>query len=371
MKRKAVSLIMAMTMALSLTACGGSSGGNTTVLKNPAQPETQAAADTKAADENVQPQGGSSDAKEYKVGIVQYVDDASLNQIRKAIEDELTAKGSELGVTFNFADYTHNGQADATVLNQIATDLVADQVDVIIPIATPAAMIMQNATEDNKIPVVFSAVSDPEGAGLVSSNDAPGANITGTSDAIDTEAIMNLIMAANPDAKKIGLLYDKSQAGSIQSIADAKAYCDAKGLTYVEKTGTTSAEVQAAADALVAEQVDAVFTPQDNTIMTAELAIFEKFTDAKIPHYTGADSFALNGAFCGYGVNYENLGTVTADMAIDILVNGADVSTMAVKTLSDGIITINTETAAAIGIDYSVFEGMGSKIVEITTAKEF
>lgn len=91
MKRKAVSLIMAMTMALSLTACGGSSDGNTTVLKNPAQPETQAAADTKAADENAQPQGGSSDAKEYKVGIVQYVDDASLNQIRKAIEDELAA----------------------------------------------------------------------------------------------------------------------------------------------------------------------------------------------------------------------------------------------------------------------------------------
>ena len=139
----------------------------------------------------------------------------------------------------------------------------------------------------------------------------------------------------------------------------------------MEKTGTTSAEVQAAADALVAEQVDAVFTPQDNTIMTAELAIFEKFIDAKIPHYTGADSFALNGAFCGFGVNYENLGTVTADMAVDVLVNGADTSTMAVKTLSDGIITINTETAEAIGIDYSVLEGMGSELIEIVTAQEF
>lgn len=307
----------------------------------------------------------------YKVGIVQYVDDASLNQIEAAIEAELDAKAKELGVTFSYKDYTHNGQADSTVLNQIATDLIADEVDVIISIATPAAMIMQNATEDNQIPVVFSAVSDPEGAGLVASNDAPGANITGTSDAIDTEAIMNLIVTANPETDKIGLLYDKSQAGSIKSIEDAKAYCDAKGITYIEKTGTTTAEVQAAADALVAEAVDAVFTPQDNTIMTAELAIFEKFTEAGIPHYTGADSFALNGAFCGYGVNYENLGTVTADMAVDVLVNGAKPESMPVKTLSDGIITINTETAEAIGIDYSVLESLGSKLVEITTAEEF
>lgn len=307
----------------------------------------------------------------YKVGIVQYVDDASLNQIEAAIEAELDAKSEELGVTFSYKDYTHNGQADSTVLNQIAADLVADEVDVIIPIATPAAMIMQNATEDNQIPVVFSAVSDPVGAGLVTSNEAPGANITGTSDAIDTEAIMNLIVTVNPNTTKIGLLYDKSQAGSIQSIADAKEYCDEHNISYVEKTGTTSAEVQAAADALVAERVDAVFTPQDNTIMTSELAIFEKFSEAKIPHYTGADSFALNGAFCGYGVNYTNLGTVTADMAVDVLTNGADTATTAVKTLADGIITINTETAEALGIDYSVLESLGSQIVETVTAKEF
>lgn len=313
----------------------------------------------------------SDGAAVYKVGIVQYVDDASLNQIEAAIEAELDAKSEELGVVFSYKDYTHNGQADSTVLNQIAADLVADEVDVIIPIATPAAMIIQNATEDNQIPVVFSAVSDPEGAGLVVSNEAPGANITGTSDAIDTEAIMNMIVTVNPAITKIGLLYDKSQAGSIQSIADAKAYCDAHQISYVEKTGTTSAEVQAAADALVAEGVEAVFTPQDNTIMTSELAIFEKFSEAKIPHYTGADSFALNGAFCGYGVNYANLGTVTADMAVDVLINGADTATTPVKTLDDGIITINTETAQTLGIDYKILGNSDSALVETVTAKEF
>ena len=314
---------------------------------------------------------GTSNDTVYKVGIVQYVDDASLNQIEKAIQAELDAKGVEYGVTFDYQDYTFNGQADQSILMQIAADLIADEVDIIIPIATPTAVVMQSATEENQIPIVFSAVSDPVGAGLVATNEAPGANITGTSDAIDTEAIMNIIVTANPDTAKIGLLYDKSQASSLGSIADAKAYCEANNIAYVEKTGTTVAEIQAAADALVAEGVDAVFTPQDNTVMTAELAIFEKFTEAGIPHYTGADSFALNGAFLGFGVNYENLGTKTADMAVEILVNGAKPAEMAVQTLADGIITVNTETAEAVGIDYSVFKDLCSELIETVTAEEF
>ena len=342
MKRKVMAIGLTMAMAVAgMCGCG------------------------KAAD------SGTSNDTVYKVGIVQYVDDASLNQIEKAIQAELDAKGAEYGVTFDYQDYTFNGQADQSILMQIAADLIADEVDIIIPIATPTAVVMQSATEENQIPIVFSAVSDPVGAGLVAANEAPGANITGTSDAIDTDAIMNLIVTANPDTAKIGLLYDKSQASSLGSIEDAKAYCEANNIAYVEKTGTTVAEIQAAADALVAEGVDAVFTPQDNTVMTAELAIFEKFTEAGIPHYTGADSFALNGAFLGFGVNYENLGTKTADMAVEILVNGAKPAEMAVQTLADGIITVNTETAEAVGIDYSVFKDLCSELIETVTAEEF
>ena len=342
MKRKVMAIGLTMAMAVAgMCGCG------------------------KAAD------SGTSNDTVYKVGIVQYVDDASLNQIEKAIQAELDAKGVEYGVTFDYQDYTFNGQADQSILMQIAADLIADEVDIIIPIATPTAVVIQSATEENQIPIVFSAVSDPVGAGLVATNEAPGANITGTSDAIDTEAIMNIIVTANPDTAKIGLLYDKSQASSLGSIEDAKAYCEANNIAYVEKTGTTVAEIQAAADALVAEGVDAVFTPQDNTVMTAELAIFEKFTEAGIPHYTGADSFALNGAFLGFGVNYENLGTKTADMAVEILVNGAKPAEMAVQTLADGIITVNTETAEAVGIDYSVFKDLCSELIETVTAEEF
>ena len=204
MKKKAVSLVMAVVMTAALAGCGSSNGAGTQEPQQGGQTPAQTQEQADAAEKTQPAQAG--DGTVYKVGIVQYVDDASLNQIEKAIEAQLNAKGAELGVTFDFADYTHNGQADSSVLNQIATDLVADEVDVIIPIATPAAMIMQNATEDNQIPVIFSAVSDPVGAGLVASNDAPGANITGTSDAIDTEAIFGLIMAGNPDTKKVGLL---------------------------------------------------------------------------------------------------------------------------------------------------------------------
>ena len=246
------------------------------------------------------------------------------------------------------------------------TELVSDGVDIIIPIATPTALIAQSVTEDNQIPVVFSAVTDPVSAGLVASMDAPGANITGT-----TDAIMKLILKANSKTKKLGLLYDKSQDSSKQAIADAKKFCKENGISVVEKTGTTNDEVALAADALVAAKVDAVFTPTDNTIMKAELAIYEKFVNAKIPHYTGADSFALNGAFAGYGVNYKELGVETADMVADILVNGAKPGEMAIKTLNNGIATVNTETAEQIGLDYSGFKDMCEKVVETKTAKEF
>ncbi|MCC8015387.1 MAG: ABC transporter substrate-binding protein [Eubacterium sp.] len=353
--KKALAVILSLSMALSMAACGGT---------QTEEPEAEA-----SAEEDVDSE--TSEGAVFKVGIVQYVDDASLNQIEKAIEEELNAKGEELGVTFDFADTTYNGQADSTTLNQIAADLVAEQVDVIIPIATPAAMIMQAATENDPIPVVFSAVTDPVSAGLVESLEAPGSNITGTSDALDTEAVFNLIVAANPEISKVGLLYDNSQDSSKKAIEEAKAFCEENGIEVVEKTGTTNDEVMLAADALAAAGVEAVFTPTDNTIMTAELAIYEKFIEAGIPHYTGADSFALNGAFLGYGVNYAELGTATADMAVDILVNGADPAETPVMMLDNGIATVNIETAEAIGLDYSMFADLCDSLVETKTAEEF
>lgn len=313
---------------------------------------------------------GTAMAEEYKVGIIQFVDDASLNQIVASVEAQLDVRSAEGEDTFVYDGYVYNGQADSTTLSQITMQLMADEVDVIVPIATPAAQIVQSVTEDNPLPIVFSAVSDPVGAGLVESMEAPGANITGTSDSLNTIAILDLMFLANPDIESVGLLYSQSEDSSKQPIADAKAYLEEKGVEYVEKTGTNNTEVSQAADALVAADVDAVFTPTDNTVMTAELAIFEKFIDAGIPHYAGADSFALNGAFCGYGVDYKNLGTATADMVVEIL-KGADPAVTAVQTFDNGIATVNTETAEAIGLDYSGFAEKCTAVIETVTAEEF
>ena len=314
-----------------------------------------------------------AEGETYKVGICNFVDDASLNQIIANICSQLAVIGEEKGVTFEISE--DNCNTDANVMNQIIANFIADKVDLMVGVATPVAMGMQAATEDNGIPVVFAAVSDPVGAGLVDTLEAPGANLTGTSDYLDTNAVMNLIFAADPEADLIGLLYNVGEDSSTAPIAAAKAYLDEKGVKYVERTGTTVDEVMLAAEALVSDGVDAVFTPTDNTIMTAELAIYETFAEAKIPHYTGADSFALNGAFLGYGVDYANLGVETGNMVADILMNGKNPGEVPVMTFDNGTATVNTDICALLGLDYdTIAETFGpycTKVQPITTAESF
>lgn len=314
-----------------------------------------------------------ADGKTVKVGICNYVDDASLNQIVENIQARLKEIGGEKGVAF-YVSYD-NCNADANLLTQIISNFIADDVDIMIGVATPVAMAMQAATEDNGIPVVFAAVSDPVGAGLVESMEAPGSNVTGTSDYLDTAAVMQLITAADPDVKNIALLYDIGRDSSTAAIAHAKEYLDANGIAYGEYTGTTVDEVTLAVQALIADGVDAVFTPTDNTIMKSELSIYEMLQEAGIPHYTGADSFALNGALLGYGVDYAALGVETANMAADIALDGAKPADTAVKTFDNGCATINTETCEKLGFNYDeickAFEPFCTKIQSIVTAESF
>ena len=320
----------AVVSALGLTGCG-SSASSTASSAAASSVASSAAASEAAAGQT------------FKVGIVNYVDHASLNQIVASVESRLDEVAKEKGVTFDYADYYANAQADQTNLNQIGADLVADGVDVIVAVATPTA--------------------DTE------------PNITGTSDALNTDAIMNLILAVNPDIDTIGLLYDLSQDASTQAIADAKAFCDEKGIKYIEKNGTTTAEVQMAAEALIASGVKAVFTPTDNTVMTAELSIYETFAEAGVQHYTGADSFALNGAFVGYGVDYVQLGEATADMVVELLCDGKTPADLPFQTFDNGIATINTETCAALGLSLDTvkeaFKPYCTEVVEVETAENF
>ncbi len=328
--KKLISLILSVLMILSLTACGAS--------------------------EEAAPTGY---AENYTVAIVQQLDHSSLDEIRTAIEAQLKAKAEEAGVGMVIS--YDNGQNDGSMLNQIGTKVVSDGVDMIIPIATTAAQCMVTAAEGTDIPIIYAASSDPESAGLTG---IP--TVTGVSDALNTPFILDMMFAADPDIQTVGLLYSNSEINSATPISDAKAYLDAKGIAYLEKTGNTAGEIIAAASDLVG-RVDAVFTPTDNVVMATEAAVAELLNEAGIPHYTGADSFVTAGAFATCGVNYTELGAKTADIAFDILTGGAVPTDFHV--MEGGIITVNTETADAIGLGFDAFKGMANTIVEVTTAE--
>ena len=301
----------------------------------------------------------AANTESYKIAIVKQLDHASLDEIANAIAEELDVIAEEKGVTIQYEIYS--GQGEQSVLQQIGTQAVADEVDAIIPIATLAAQVMAAVAEDTQTPVVYAAISDPEAAELTEID-----YVTGTSDALNTAYILDMMLAQNPELKTVGLLYSLSEANSRTPIAEAKAYLEEKGIDYIEATGNTNDEVIAAASSLISDKVDAVFTPTDNIIMAAELAIAPNFIEAGIPHYTGADSFVRNGAFTTCGVNYTDLGTKTADLAYQAITEGlAELEDY--YLMDGGIITVNTETAEELGIDYSVFADMGELVEVITT----
>lgn len=342
--KKLLALSCTAAFALSLAAC--SSGGEA--------PGESTAVNTSSAESG----GGQTT---YKVAVVKQMDHASLDEIAAAITARLDEIAAEEGVTIEYE--VQSGQNDPTTLRQIGDQAIVDGVDAIIPIATTAAQVMTVCAEETQTPVIYAAISDPATAQLTGID-----YVTGTSDALDTGLIMDMMLAQGPEIQKVGLLYSLSEPNSTTPIADAKAYLDEKGIAYTEATGNTNDEVVAAAASLIAEGVDAVFTPTDNIVMAAELAIYQDFIDAGIPHYTGADSFVRNGAFATCGVNYTDLGAETADLAYQAITQGMD-DMEDVYQVAGGVITVNTETASALGIDYSVFDGMG-QVVEVQTTVE-
>ena len=327
MRKKLFALVLAAVMVLALSACGGP-----------------------AADDGT-----------YKVTIIKQMDHASLDEIANAIAARLDEIAAQQGVKIQYE--ITSGQGDQTVLKQLGDQAIADGVDAIIPIATTAAQVAALCAEKTRTPVVFAAVSDPAAAELTGMD-----YVTGTSDALNTAFILDMMLAQKPDTATVGLLYSLSEPNSATPIADAKAYLDAKGIPYVEQTANTNDEVIAAASALIAEGVDAIFTPTDNIIMAAELAIYEDLAEAGILHYTGADSFVRNGAFATCGVNYTDLGARTADLAYEAVTKGMD-AMEDFYLMDGGIITVNTEMADLMEVDYAVFADMGT-VVEVTTSEK-
>ena len=339
--KKFLAASLSLAMAVSLGACTGAGSAGSSVSDG-----------SSCSD-------GSGGGESYKIAVVRQLDHASMNEIQEAIIAELEAKEAELGISIEYGDF--NGNNDPSTLNQIGAQILADGYDAIIPIGTLAAQQMASTAEATQTPVIYGTVSYPEVANLTGIS-----YVTGTSDALNVELLLDMMLAADPEIQTVGLLYSTSEVNSAPAIETAKAYLDEKGIAYLEKTGTTSDEIIAAVSSML-DQVDAVFTPTDNAIQAAELAIAPMLAEAGIPHYAGADSFVRNGAFATCGVNYTDLGTQTADLALEVLQTGEFPEYI---TVSGDIITVNTETAAALGLDYSVFESMGSQLVEVQTTQE-
>lgn len=302
-----------------------------------------------------------TDDNAYHIEIVKQLDHASLDEIQQAIITRLDEIASEQNI--EFVINTSSGQNDPSILKQICDRAISSDTDVIIPIATLAAQIATSSAAGKNIPVIFAAISDPEAAELTGID-----YLTGTSDALNTEFIIEMMLKQNPDIKKVGLLYSLSETNSTKPIAEAKSILENKNIEYIEAVGNTTDEILTSTSVLLSEKVDAVFTPTDNVVMATELAIAPLFIEANIPHYTGADSFVRNGAFATCGVNYTDLGRYTADLTYKVINEGFD-NIEDYYLMDGGIITVNSETATSLNIDTSIFKDMG-ELVEVTTSEE-
>lgn len=279
-----------------------------------------------------------------KIGIVQIVEHPSLNTIRESFVSQLEKEGFKDGD--NIAIDYQNAQGDQTNLKTICQKFANKKYDLIVAIATPSALAAAGETQD--IPVLFSACTDPVGSGLVDNLDKPGKNVTGTSDAVSAEQIMNLAKRMTPDIKTIGALYNSGEANSISVINDLKEYAKVNGMEVVEATVTNSSEVQQAVLSL-ADKADAIFSPIDNTVASAMPVVTQVANKKKIPVYVGADSMVKDGGLATYGINYPVLGKETAYMAVEIL-NGKNAGDIPVRMMTEMDIYINKNTADAIGI---------------------
>ena len=312
-----ISVLLTLTLMLSLTACAPNKGDDT-----------------------------SSEGAKKKIGIVQIVEHPSLNTIRESMVKELEVQGFKHGENITI-DY-QNAQGDQTNLKTIAQKFVSNKYDLIVAIATPSAQAVVSETKD--IPILFSACTDPLGSGLVNNMEKPGGNVTGTSDAVSAEKIMELAKRITPDIKRIGALYNTSETNSVSVINNLKDYAKNNNITVVEATVTNSSEVQQAVTSLVGK-VDAIFSPIDNTVASAMPVVTQIANKAKLPMYVGADSMVKDGGLATFGINYDMLGKETANMAVEVF-KGKKAGDIPVKTIKDVEIYLNKSTAKAIEINF-------------------
>ena len=281
-----------------------------------------------------------------QIGVIQLVEHVALDANRQGFIDGLAEAGYVDGE--NIVIDFQNAQGEQANCSTIADKFVADRKDLIFAIATPAAQAVAGKT--SSIPIVVSSVTDPASAELVDSNEHPGQNVTGTSDLNPCAAQIDLLKQLVPEAKTVAMLFCSAEENSRFQIEMAEKQCDKIGLSYIEFTVSNSNEVQQVVQSMVGK-ADAIYAPTDNMIANAMATVAMVATENHIPIIGGEDGMVKNGALATYGLNYYDLGKLTATMAVDILKNGSKPAEMPIQYLSHYDFTYNESTAEALGIE--------------------
>lgn len=288
-------------------------------------------------------QDAPSSGKTYKIGIAKIVQHQALDDIERGIMDVI----NESGIKANYDLQNANG--DVNTAAQIATRYRDERVDVAVGIATPVAVALANTIKD--VPVVFGTITDPVGAGLVSTTAHGERNVTGMSDAIPTEQHIALFKEV-AGIKTLGYIYTSNEANSASALNLVKKGCAEQGLTLVTQAITNSSEVKQAAETLV-KRVDGLYLSTDNTVFSALPAVVNVFAKAKKPIFSGDVTGAKNGGiFMASGFNYYKAGRATGEMVVEIL-RGAKPADMPIRFMtepSDSDLLIDVDAAAACGI---------------------
>ena len=304
--------------------------------------------------------GSEKSSGKIKVGVIQLIENGAFNDMKDGFIEELRAKG----YTEDKCDIVvKSAQGDTATLNTICQEMVDSRMDLVATIATPATQAMVNM--DSDIPVVFISVSAPVAACVTSNMEKPDKNATGTSNAIPVSDIFNLSDSLTPGNKTYGLIYNTGEVNSVNTVKDAKSYLDGKGLKYVEAVVTNSSEIQQAAESLVGS-VDAIFVPNDSVVQSGMAQITEITRKNKIPVYACSATTVQSGAFATVAMNDKQIGSQSADMAVEILGGRKVADVPSVVVPASGTV-INQNTMEALGV--TIPDSVKSTAQLITDAK--
>ena len=283
--------------------------------------------------------------KVFKIGILQLIEHDALDASYRGFVDGLKEAGYEDGKNI-IIDY-QNAQGEQANCVTIGQKFVNDKSDLILAIATPAAQAVANMTKD--IPILVTAVTDPAAAKLVADNNAPGGNVSGTSDLTPVEAQIELLNEITPNLKTVGLLYCSSEQNSVFQMDIAKKKLDSMGIKYIDATVTSANEIQQVVQSVVGK-VEAIYTPTDNMIAAGMATVALVAEPAKLPVVCGEGGMTMLGGTATYAISYYELGKLTATQAVAILKGEKEPATMPIETLKTFDLVVNTNMVNSIGI---------------------